>query len=504
VIRQSEDGLALLGKDSESVEAAMMYKHLGGGYVIIGEQRKGLECARNIEHFLSGLPYEPEIRSAYTDVALEHRWRGDVEGALVWLQRLEELAIPYHDLRALGEVHHWRGGVLFDTGDLRGAMLEYSQAMELFTRIGDIRHIGMLQADEAGVRLSMGDLESARHCADSAIKAVTDAWNLTRTYIQAGYAFLCQGATDDALETFQKAAQFAPGGNLWYKAELACAFGQICLIQRKHAEAFRHFERILTDPGLEWLSQQPYWLNRVLDGLEQSTDPETFFALCRRLGQEPAGRELPQCFLAPAELRSAGEPVFQDDFTSPATGWTWVDPLGDCSYVAQAGLEIRASNGRNLLWANQSAPRLVRAVEGDWTAQVACNAVSRSLPAAGGLLLWKDRQNYLRLDVGQLNRQALALVACLAGQNMLLGRGRLPLGFETQVWLRLERAGDQVRALCSQDGHQWFGVGQVAFPAQDPVQIGVCAIVNIDRAVYHGAYPDGTAIRFMAFRLAAT
>jgi hypothetical protein len=60
--------------------------------------------------------------------------------------------------------------------------------------------------------------------------------------------------------------------------------------------------------------------------------------------------------------------------------------------------------------------------------------------------------------------------------------------------------GDQVHAFCSADGERWFTAGAVTFP-QEPVQVGVFAIGRIDRAVYHGAYPDGTAIRFESFRL---
>ena len=70
-----------------------------------------------------------------------------------------------------------------------------------------------------------------------------------------------------------------------------------------------------------------------------------------------------------------------------------------------------------------------------------------------------------------------------------------------RVFLRLERVGERVDALCSADGERWFTVGHVAFPVEDPVRVGLHAIGNIDRSVYHGAYPDGTAIRFESFQL---
>jgi hypothetical protein len=44
-------------------------------------------------------------------------------------------------------------------------------------------------------------------------------------------------------------------------------------------------------------------------------------------------------------------------------------------------------------------------------------------------------------------------------------------------------------------------VGDVEFPVESPLQVGLHAIGNIDRTVYHGAYPDGTAIRFESFTI---
>ncbi|MCJ7739352.1 MAG: hypothetical protein MUQ10_18905, partial [Anaerolineae bacterium] len=49
------------------------------------------------------------------------------------------------------------------------------------------------------------------------------------------------------------------------------------------------------------------------------------------------------------------------------------------------------------------------------------------------------------------------------------------------------------------DGEQWYTVGHTTFPIDDTVQVGVHAIGMIDRTIYHGAYPEGTAIRFTSF-----
>ena len=57
----------------------------------------------------------------------------------------------------------------------------------------------------------------------------------------------------------------------------------------------------------------------------------------------------------------------------------------------------------------------------------------------------------------------------------------------------------RVDALCSADGQSWFTVGQVEFSVDDPVDVGLHAIGQIDRLIYPSAYPEGTAIRFESF-----
>jgi regulation of enolase protein 1 (concanavalin A-like superfamily) len=145
-----------------------------------------------------------------------------------------------------------------------------------------------------------------------------------------------------------------------------------------------------------------------------------------------------------------------------------------------------------------------------WATETVCIPISEEKPAIGGLLLWKDKENYLRLDRGTRGEREISFGGCLANQDVIIGRGRIPIDKSAnqqmgkpagRVFLRLERVVDRVNALCSADGVSWFTVGHVPFPAEDPVQVGLHAIGNIDRTIYHGAYPDGTAIRFESFQL---
>ena len=65
----------------------------------------------------------------------------------------------------------------------------------------------------------------------------------------------------------------------------------------------------------------------------------------------------------------------------------------------------------------------------------------------------------------------------------------------------MERIDNRVNVQCRADGEKWFTAGSVEFPVDDPVEVGLHAIGMIDRTIYHGASPDGTATVFSDFKL---
>jgi len=231
-----------------------------------------------------------------------------------------------------------------------------------------------------------------------------------------------------------------------------------------------------------------------------------FRDFCRRLWQEHSELDrsyFSQWYLEPAHraVEAASAAALRDDFTTGlAAAWVWHDPFGGCSYKVQNGLTICAANGRDLWFLNLSAPRVLRKASGDLIVQAACGPVTDEKPSIGGLLLWKDEQNYLRLDRGMFGEREITFVGCLDNQDTLIGRGWLYDEAE-RVLLRLERVGDQVHAYCSADGTGWYTVGKATFAVQDPIEVGLHAIGDTDRTIYHGAYPEGTAIRFASFQL---
>jgi hypothetical protein len=116
----------------------------------------------------------------------------------------------------------------------------------------------------------------------------------------------------------------------------------------------------------------------------------------------------------------------------------------------------------------------------------------------GGLLLWHDLRNFVRLDWGARGPDEISFMGCIDGEDAVFGRGRLP---GARIWLRLERTGPQVRALCSADGRDWFTAGAVSLADVAPWQAGIFAVGYVDRALYPGTPAGGGALRFTSVTL---
>ena len=439
----------------------------------------------------------------------------NVKEVLDWLQFLEREAEHHRDLIALFHAYYVRGLLSAGMGDLRGAVSRSREKLELSGRIG--------YPEEGGIRLAdyfllLGDLPKAERHASLALKTGEtigdkggEAWALRII----GTIHLCRGESKQAVEVLKKAVQINPEAGMHYvEAQRNCALGRALLTQGKRQEAIKVFQNTLalSKPNSPTLYQTGPWMNvDALSGIEASyDDDEVFREFCCRFRQghpEIVRPMFTQWNLEPAEIPQATaqcssyfpESLIHDEFTDPRLcDWACNDLYGDCSFIVQDGLEVRAANGRDLWYLNLSAPRILRAASGDFAIQTVCVPVSEEKPAIGGILLWKDDKNFLRLDRGTRGRYEVSFTGCIDNRDVIIGRGRLS---SERAFLRLERIGNRVNALCSADGAEWLTVGYVDFPIEGPVEVGLHAIGAIERTIYHGAYPDGTAIRFASFQL---
>jgi hypothetical protein len=80
----------------------------------------------------------------------------------------------------------------------------------------------------------------------------------------------------------------------------------------------------------------------------------------------------------------------------------------------------------------------------------------------------------------------------------IFGRGLL---YSKSAYLLLEKQGNQISAYCSSGNEDWFIVGKIDLVPDVQIHPGIHAIGHINRMIYPGAYPHGTAIRFKEINL---
>jgi tetratricopeptide (TPR) repeat protein len=503
MLRVGEEGLALLGTDTQSAEAALLNVIIGCAHGRLGHREEAREFHLRNAQFVRDLPYSSEeIRSVYGILAETYYYEErNFEEAMGWLHVLERRAQEHHDLRALGIVHHTAAGFSESRGDQSGRMAHLQQGLELYTKTGDAKHESWIWGQLGQTFLELGDLQKAEEHLQRAFEKedLAPRGVMAACYRASGTISLCMGSADRARGVVQRSVQvFREIGFDVAEADAMGCLGHMHLALGERQEALQQFQAAMARVGRLFPA--------ALSGLESAYgDPEAFRDFCRRFQAEyPATDDARysrwvQWFLEPTAPCAFAEHRIDDRFAAPPSqSWSWQDPFGDCSYTIQQGLEIKAANGRDLWWLNLSAPRLLRPAAGDLAVETVCLPASSDKLAVGGLLLWKDERNYLRLDRGEWGPYEISFHGCIDKQDLRIGRGRLPA---ERIFLRLERLNGHLNALCSADGAEWFTAGQVEFPVEDPVEVGLHAIGTIDRTIYPGAYPEGTAIRFERFDL---
>ncbi len=541
----SQAGLVLLGGEQTSAASAALHHSISLVFLGKGRARQADEYTERDSQFLRQLPYRPELRPPYYTQCKHYLFiKKDVAGAMRWAESLFQHGQAIYDMTAQIEAERVVAEILSAQGDYSQAVHRLQSSYQLAVKVGDLRHshwalekIGMVQltlgklqaVDEALAKISpliqkveveedsltpdvrLKWLRSRCHASllmlcrgewQDAVKLVQVILNARRQFnlpvdcvtslLLLGRAYLCGGERQVALECFQEA--FSMVGT----------FDIDILMPRQAC----HFEETCD-------SLSPGYL---LNGIESACgDDASFQSLCWQLRTRYAD------YIHPAFTQWCLEPATPDPcfaramqvITSQAMtcvvrstahrenehiddSWIWHDPYSDCAWSVEDGLVLHAANGRHLRHVNLSAPRLLCPLTGDFAIQTVTLPGAVDRPAIGGLLLWKDAENYLRLDRGTRGSDEISFAGAVNNLDIAVGRGLLRHAQEraARVWLRLERVAGQVRALCSADGDSWLTVGAIDFALPDPVQIGIHAIGYIDRSVYPGAYAEGTAIRF--------
>ena len=508
-LRLGEEGLWILGDQSETLEAALMNQLIAVSSMQLEDHDRFIDFTLRTAGFIQRVAYSEELRPAYTHIiSLYANTMKNIPEARRWLAILSQKAGEAHDLLALGEYYDISADLFFREGDISNAIPHHQQAIQTFEQLGDSKYLSRAWIKLGVSRLQGGEIEAAIGCFERALKEAAVFANdadYARGFWYKGQALLCQGKWQEAVDLFRNAAE--KGQQVPYLKEEWALIGVARAflaggIREKAVEAYR--EAINRIPSSR--IQSPYHMNEVFSGLElaygSQEEFQTFMEDFRRDYPMINRSAFSQWYLTPSERRSIeDEPLFHEQFREILSDeWVWQDPLQDCSYSASTGLIIRAANERNLHYVNRSAPRLVRPepFQGDFTFQTLCSPTSEGLPAIGGLLVWLGEKYWFCLERGSRGPDEVTLRGFMENHDFIYGRGLLP---GDRTYLRLERKGHWLSAACSSDRESWWDVGGCELSSGEPLYLGLHANGHINRMVYPGAFSAGTAIRFQEFWL---
>jgi regulation of enolase protein 1 (concanavalin A-like superfamily) len=177
---------------------------------------------------------------------------------------------------------------------------------------------------------------------------------------------------------------------------------------------------------------------------------------------------------------AAANPGYIDSFVNPnlLNFWTFVNPAGTSTYSLSANvgwLRITAPTGVALApTSNYNAPRVLQNVTGNFVATTCVNGSFTETGDRAGILLWKDNNNYMRLEKWGTNQ---VLMYGVLGGVVTSQSGSLPSSYNP-LYLKLEKTGTTIAGYWSQTGvdGSWNLIKQFTYTAVDPVQVGLFAI----------------------------
>lgn len=506
-----DEGLALLGGDLSSPEAAMLVNLKSEILFNRGQRRAAMALVAQIIEGLPDLGYLPELQNAYNMASMWCRYNKEIELGFDLLRRVEAAALAQGDLWSVGYLHGWPILFLYETiGDVAGVDASLDRVEELAEQTGD----EMLKRQAHTFRgmsygWCAGDWERAVRHAEEAVR-MTERQGRKNifAYVVLGLSHFSRRDWAEAatlLEIAREAAlaqHFRPDGAR--RCDIGLAWSYLHLGRRDEAAAL--FRSVVAEEEVD--TESLHLITCALAGLAAACpDAAAFEEQCAQIEAERGSHNpLPifQWRPDPQPRNDAGLhyalPLPQNEAEAIAQGWQWVDPVGRSAWAVADGVTLFADNYQDLWLNNLGAPRLLHPVSGDFALECCCGVARPDRLAMGGLLVWQDAQNYLRLTWNTHGPGEINLLGCLENRDLLLGRGNLPNA--NHVYLRLERIGGAVRALYSADAVAWHCVGTVEFSGNRTVEAGLLAIGFVPRYAVPAGHAPGTALRFSSFRLA--
>jgi len=525
VLKYIDAAIEELGDDTRSVEMARIYYEAMGLNFFPArpghDLNKALDYGFKALNIVDGTEYKRELVQTCITIGSIYAWNGDSEKAIHYIQKGLGPSQEIDDIHLVGEAHH-SAGFVYQFTDWRMSVKHFKESIEIFKKVGNIN--GMAHSYHwLGITYYWRAKDS-----ESAIKCFKECIELDRERkfpFDTGYAsahlseiYRDKGEWDEALNYALEALNIGmtTGYQDPFLATSICeVLMGVYLAKDELAKVLEYFKQ-----GLHMSIDMQFGvkLNALLSFAEEiyhkTGNSDEFVLFCRETIEINAEKlkemKLTQWYLEPKKLSEYfTRIVFSDEFDSSIlrSEWQWVNPKGDCSYefnIEPSWLLIRATFGCNLHNnLNFNAPRLIQEISGDFAIEMKMASVDEATMTVGGILVWKDERNYICLERGsfgigkatsdQYGKDEIRLLGSVDGNWDHFGRGML---VSDVIYMRIERIDDTLSAYCCQDGENWLTCGEMSFPVDDPIQVGIHVKGN------SGLQDMGdTATRFDYFRV---
>ena len=203
---------------------------------------------------------------------------------------------------------------------------------------------------------------------------------------------------------------------------------------------------------------------------------------------------------AGSQVRSTGEKIEQSLEINFKDGlpkdWQWIDADKGfpSSYETKNGVfSLKIPSGKDLYGGTMTAPQLLKAVAGDFEIETRVKFDPKNSYQGAGLLIFKDDENYLRLERGfggvgggasgiRFDRRNNA------GYDAIATPEKFPTE-AAEVELKFVRKGKDFQAFWREDENgEWKLVGEYASDYPETVQIGLIGVNTAEEITAEFAY----------------
>jgi class 3 adenylate cyclase/tetratricopeptide (TPR) repeat protein/regulation of enolase protein 1 (concanavalin A-like superfamily)/energy-coupling factor transporter ATP-binding protein EcfA2 len=466
-IEVTEPGLALLGDQVCSPEAANLLEVIIRSCWAKNDWESVHLYVDRLAQVIHQVPYFDSIYKIYYSLFYCRMMAGELQAANEWLEEMEHVCLEHSNESGLARCYHGMGDLYAYQRDLEQASRWLEKSLVFCERTGEAHF------------LLEGHLELA------------------------SYLVLLDRDTSVIEEHIQKGMEVADrmaGMSQVASASSMCGTVGDAYLQKGNPQKAMYFFRRAIEFGGETDVLLAHLLHKLEQLYVQQDQHEEFFVFCQQAREKAnSGTQSPLRYwhIEPITLAfDHYQLAWRDPFQGPSLlgKWDWIDPESKSSYnFSQGGvLEIQTLAGRDFFSQDLNAPRLLRQVSGDFAVETSLVDITEEEHQNGGLLLWASEEMYLSFEKRLTGINEVRLRICRKNQYEIIGRGWLE---GRRLYLRLERTGSLVSALCSNDGKQWYICGEVSFPVNDPVWVGLCT------ACPGGSDSSASILRFHEFEL---